>query len=320
MSSASVSILIPTCGRPIELARCLRALRDETAWQTHVEVVTIHAPGDEACAAMIAAEHKEVTVLSTRERNLSLQRNHGAQHARGDVIVYLDDDAWPKPGWLKALLHPFTDPRIAAVGGRVLRGDGTLQYGAMAVTRSGRPFVLTDGAEPPPGTARTLPGGNLAVRHDVLFRLGGFDENIAYHFDDVDLSLRLWAAGHATTYRPDAAIYHEPAPGPHRRTLWDRDWHTITQNSIYLALRHSPPTARLRRLKPLALQVPKTARFFAWVLTGKLSPIAFARALRGQATGIVAGYRKGLRQAPRLPLRGATASQRARAHVAALVP
>lgn len=320
VSSVPVSILIPTWQRPVELARCLHALRQEIAPHRGAELLTVHAPGDEATEAMVAAEHPEVSVLRARERNLSLQRNHGAQHARGDVIVYLDDDAWPKPGWLDALLQAFANPRVAAVGGRVLRGDGSLQYGAMAVTRSGRPFVLADGAEPPPGTARTLPGGNLAVRRDVLFALGGFDENIAYHFDDVDFSLRLWSAGLVTVYRADAAIFHEPAPGPHRRTFWDRDWYTIAQNSIYLALCHTPPRTRWRLLRPLCLQLPKSARFLAWLLSGKLPPRAFARAMAGQWQGIVAGYRKGLRQAPRLPLRAAATSARTHADVAALVP
>lgn len=303
MSLPSVSILIPTWRRLTELTRCLRALRDEVVGHGHAEVVTIHAPGDEATEAAIVAEHSAwVDVQRASQRNLSLQRNHGARGARGDVVVYLDDDAWPQPGWLTALLTPLVDTRIAGVGGRVVRGDGSLQYGGMAVTPSGRPFVLADDAEPPAGAARTLPGGNLAVRRDVLFALGGFDENIAYHFDDVDFSLRLAAAGHRAVYRRDATVYHEPAPGPHRRTFWDRDWRTIATNSIYLALRHTPATRRGRLLTPALLQVPKTARFFVWLCTGKLRPFAFARAVAGQWTGVVAGYRKGRTQAPRLPL------------------
>lgn len=304
MALPSASILIPTCGRPAELARCLQALRSEVAAHGHAEVVTIHAPGDAASERMVRAEHADVTLLCAPERNLSLQRNHGARHARGDVIVYLDDDAWPKPGWLAALLTPLLDAGIAAVGGRVLRGDDSLQYGAMAVTPSGRPFALDDDAEPPTGTARTLPGGNLAVRRDVLFALGGFDENIAYHFDDVDFSLRLAAAGHRGVYRADASVNHEPAPGPHRRTFWDRDWRTIASNSVYLALRHLPPGRLARWWMPAMLQVPKTLRFCLWLGTGRLPPTAFVRAVVGQWAGVAAGYRKGRRQKPRLPLRG----------------
>ncbi len=300
MADIPVTIVVPTWRRPDELARCLTALRAELLARRHAEVVTLHAPGDEVAEERVRRDYPEVTVLRAPARNLSLQRNLAARHAKGDIVVYLDDDAWPIPGWLDALLAPFADQEVAAVGGRVLRGDGSLQYGAMAVSTVGRPFVLRDEEDPPRGTARTLPGGNLAVRRDVLCALGGFDENFAYHFDDVDFSLRLWRSGYKTVYRADASIHHEPAPGPHRRTFWDRDWHTIAQNSIYLAFRHAPPG---KRRWAVLLQVPKAARFCWWACTGRLTLGGLWRALRGLATGIVAGWRKGKHVPPALPLR-----------------
>lgn len=304
MSLPTASILIPTHGRSVELARCLAALHGEVAAHGRAEVLTVHAPGDQTSEAMVESRFGGwVRVTRAAQRNLSLQRNLGARCAHGDVVVYLDDDAWPTPGWLAALLTPLRDATVAAVGGRVLRGDGSLQYGAMAVTPRARPFRLAEDAEPPPGTARTLPGGNLAVRREVLFALGGFDENIAYHFDDVEFSLRLAAAGHRSVYHPGACIHHEPAPGPHRRTSWDRDWRTIASNSVYVALRHTPPGQRGRWLVPALLQVPKSVRFVAWLCRGRLGPGGFVRALLGQWAGVAAGYRRGVALRPGLPLR-----------------
>lgn len=300
----TVTIAIPTCGRPVELERCLRAVAaHELPRGVTVEVVTVHAPGDEAVQALVHERFPAVVVIASELRNLSHQRNLAALAARGALVVYLDDDAWPRDGWLRALLAPFEDPAVAAVGGQVLREDGSRQYGPMAVTRFARPIVLADSAACPRGAVPTLPGGNLAVRRDVLLAIGGFDENIRYHFDDVELSLRLAAHGHRACYVDDAAIWHEPAPGPHLRSYLDRDWFIVARNGVYCAFRHvRGPLARTLGLLlvPALLQLPKTLRILAWGATGRLPLRAAARCALGHLAGIAAGYWAGLFRRPAL--------------------
>ncbi len=294
-----VSILVPTAGRPGPLERCLSALEAEVLEGfLDAEVLTIHAPGDEPSMEMVRERFPGVRVLQAPVRNLALQRNLGAAEARGEILVYIDDDAWPAPGWLDALVEPLADPGVAGASGPVLFPDGRLQFGPMAVTRVGRQFPLESPEEIPPGACPLLAGGNLALRRKDLLEAGGFDENYRYHLDDADLCVRLRARGRKLVYAEKARLFHEPARGPHRRGPWERDWFTVTANSVYFALRHGGAAGLLA---PAALLAPKTLRLLVWALKGRLGPAALARCLAGQWAGLPAGYLKGLFRSPHLP-------------------
>lgn len=304
----AVSVIIVTCRRLTELRRCLAAL------QTHLrepgipptEVLTVHAPGDDDAIAVVRAEFPFVRVIASTIRNLCVQRNLGARAAAGEVLVYLDDDAWPRPGWLQALFAAFADPVLQVGTGPVLFGDGRRQYGPMAVTRMVRPLALPDATPVPAGMSPTVPGCNLAVRRALLFAVGGFDEQLSIHFDDVDFCLRAFAAcgreRRAFGWVEGASVHHEPAPGPFRRTRWDRDWRTVARDSIYLAFRHGDARRWWRIWWPLAIQLPKLLRFPAWLLLGRLGAAAFVRCTTRHLLGLVEGYRKGWSASPRLPL------------------
>ncbi len=294
-----VSILVPTAGRPGPLERCLSALEAEApAGFAGVEVLTIHAPGDRASMEMVRGRFPGVRILEAPARNLSLQRNLGAREAGGEILVYIDDDAWPAPGWLEALAEPFAEPGVAGASGPVLFPGGDLQFGPMAVTRVGRQFPLDSPEEVPAGACPLLAGGNLALRKKDLLEAGGFDENYRYHLDDADLCVRLWSRGKMLVYAEKARLFHEPARGPHRRGPWERDWFTLSANSVYFALRHGGAAGLFA---PAVFLAPKTARLLGWALRGRLGPAALARCLAGQAAGLPAGYLKGLFRNPRLP-------------------
>ncbi len=295
-----LSVLVPTAGRPGPLERCLSALEREVRESpVGAEVLTVHAPGDGPSMEMVRRRFPGVPVLEAPGRNLSLQRNLGAREAGGEILAYIDDDAWPAPGWLEALAGPFSDPETAGVSGPVLSPGGSLQFGPMAVTNWGRQFPLPSPAGRPPGAHPLLAGGNLALRKKDLFQAGGFDENLPYHLDDADLCLRLSRLGKRLLYEEKAKVFHEPAAGPHRRGPWERDWFTLSASSAYFSIRHGGITGLLA---PLVLLPPKTARLCLWALEGKLGVKALARCLLGQAAGLPAGYWKGLFRRPLLPL------------------
>lgn len=297
---AEVTVLVPTAGRPGPLERCLSALEAEVLEGfIDAEILTVHAPGDGPSVEMVRRKFPGIRVLEAGERNLSLQRNLGAREAAGEILVYVDDDAWPAPGWLEALVSAFGDPAVGGASGPVLSPDGGVQFGPMAVTPRGRQFPLSSAGSVPKGSFPLLAGGNLALRQADLFRAGGFDENYRYHLDDADLCLRLSMLGRRLVYKEEARLFHDPAPGPHRRGPWERDWFTLSANSAYFSIRHG---GILGILAPPVLLVPKAFRLVSWAVTGRLGPGAMVRGLLGQAAGLPAGYLKGLFRRPLLPL------------------
>jgi GT2 family glycosyltransferase len=152
--------------------------------------------------------------------------------------------------------------------------------------------------------APSFSGCNLAVRRRALFALGGFDENLPYQPDDMDVCCRLFAAAgrdaRALRYQPLAAVTHESSPGPYRRTLQDRAWYLVARDNVYFACRHAGAWRGV--LGGVLLQLPKLARFPVWFAQRKLGALAMLRCVGKHAAGTVAGCVKGLTRRPRLPL------------------
>ena len=306
MQPLAVSIIVVTSDRLLDLRRCLGELQRHLALAgaPATEVLTVHAPHDQLAIEMVQREFPAVVVHTATERHISKQRNLGARMARGELLVYLDDDAWPRPGWLGELTAAFLDPAVQVASGPVFRGDGSVQCRRLAASRIGRLIALADDAALPAGMAPSFSGCNLALRRATLFACGGFDENLPYQPDDMDLCARLFAWSgrqpRAFAFRPAAAVVHESSPGPYRRTLQDRAWYVVARDNIYFACRHAGPARGL--LGGLCLQLPKLARFGRWLATGKLGPLAFLRCTGKHLAGMLAGAVKGLRAPARLPL------------------
>lgn len=301
-----VSIVVVTSDRLVDLRRCLTSLRAHLLEPDvpSTEIHTVHAPHDTAAMAMVRAEFPEVHVHTAGRRHISVQRNLGARAARGDVIVYLDDDAWPHAGWLSQLWRTFADERVVAASGPVQRGDGSLQCERLASSPIGRLLPLAADQPLPAGFAPSFSGCNLALRRRALFACGGFDENLSYQPDDMDVTARLFAHvgrdAAAFRYCEHARVTHESSPGPYRRTLEDRAWFVVARDNLYYACRHG---GALRGVfGGVALQLPKLARFVAWWWQGKLGFAAALRCLAKHTAGTLAGIGKGLWRRARLPL------------------
>ena len=176
------------------------------------EVIVVDDGSSDATAA-IAAEYDSV-LIRTPNRGLSRARNAGLARATGEIIAYIDDDAYPDPDWLSYLAATFLSTPHAGVGGPNLAppGDGPI---AECVARApGGPVhvLLTD------SVAEHIPGCNMAFRKAWLDVIGGFDPQFRTAGDDVDVCWRLQARGWTLGFHPAAVVWH------HRRnsllTYW----------------------------------------------------------------------------------------------------
>src|SRR3954451_11761583 len=112
--TVSVVVCAYTTDRLELLHRCLARAQAQSPPPTEVIVVVDHSP--ELMAAM--SHYSGVRVVSNEERQgLSGARNTGTRVACGDIIVFLDDDAEPRQGWLSELLEPFGETSVVGVGG-----------------------------------------------------------------------------------------------------------------------------------------------------------------------------------------------------------
>jgi GT2 family glycosyltransferase len=155
-----------------------------------------------------------VRLISTENRGLSSARNTGWQQATGEIVAYIDDDAYPDPHWLKYLAATFLTTSYVGVGGPNLApaDDGWIAD-CVANAPGGPVHVLVSDRE-----AEHIPGCNMAFRREALEAVGGFDPRYRAAGDDVDICWRLQERGWTIGFSAAAMVWH------HRRNSLRMYW------------------------------------------------------------------------------------------------
>ena len=158
-----------------------------------------------------------VQVIPTGAIGPGAKRDIALEHARGEIVAFLDDDTFPARDWLKNAVKYFADPRVAAIGGPAVTPatDNLLQQASGGVYTS----LLGGGNYAyrylPKQTKEVddYPTCNLLVRRSVMQQLGGFDTTF-WPGEDTKLCLDIVKLGMKIIYAPDVVVYH------HRRPLF----------------------------------------------------------------------------------------------------
>lgn len=171
-------------------------------------------------ARELAAGDRRVRVAVEPVLGLSAARNLGVRLARGGLVVFLDDDARPQPGWFDAWETVFADPAVAAAGGPV----DPDWAGALPewVGPEFLPYlsVWDRGPEAHDLVYNELPrGANMAFRREVFGRYGDFDHRLGRRgrslrsCEEIELCLRLERGGERIRYAPGARVRHRVETG-----------------------------------------------------------------------------------------------------------
>jgi GT2 family glycosyltransferase len=193
-----------------------------TIGQTIAEVLKLDYPNYEVIVVNdgstdqtpeIAASFARVRVITIPNGGLSAARNIGMQAAAGEIVAYIDDDAYPDPHWLHYVGDAFRSTRHVAIGGPNIPPPGDGPIAEAVANAPGGPIhvLLTD------EIAEHIPGCNFAVRRAALERIGGFDPVYRAAGDDVDACWRLQELG-TIGFAPAAVVWH------HRRNSIRAYW------------------------------------------------------------------------------------------------
>jgi O-antigen biosynthesis protein len=217
----SVSILIPTYNGAALVDDCLEALLPTLSAFLDVEVLVIDDGScDDTGARVCAWSAREPRVrLLGLPRNQGFVRacNRGAMAARGEILVLLNNDTRPQPGWLEALLRTFAlHPDAGAVGGKLLYPDGRLQEAGSLVFSDGSAANFGKGD---PSSEAPLynhlrevdycSGALLATPRSLFFQLGTLDARyLPAYYEDTDYCFKVRAAGRGVYYQPESRVVH----------------------------------------------------------------------------------------------------------------
>jgi len=166
-----------------------------------------------------------VTVLPSGPVGPGAKRDLCAAKATGRYLAFLDDDAYPEPGWLEAALEAFADPSVGAVGGpAVTPADDPVSYWASGLVYESRLVGGPYAFRYRPLAARDCddyPTCNLLVRREVFEAIGGFDTRFWPGEDTVACLKIVHEQGLRIRYVPGALVRHHRRPmfGGHLRQL-----------------------------------------------------------------------------------------------------
>jgi GT2 family glycosyltransferase len=160
-------------------------------------------------------------VPNTSQPGLSGARNTGIGLAEEDVVVFVDDDAVPEPGWLAALMSAYGGD-VLGVGGAIQPRWATARPGWFPAEFDWVIGCTYRGMPESPGSVRNLIGANMSLRREVFERVGGFRDELArigtlpFGCEETELCIR------ARQSMPGGVFWYEPAARVHHWVSRDR--------------------------------------------------------------------------------------------------
>ena len=215
----------PSTGKPVSLVVCSRDRKWLSAFlegqkrtlYPHVEIVVVEHVTKGRPLGRLLERTSCIRVPYEGAFNFSLMNNLGAQAARSELLVFLNDDVTPiRPDWLEVMAAHLMRPEIGVVGGRLLYPSGAIQHAGLVLG-------LQDGVGHPgrgsysadlmyylqlPRDVSAVTGACLGIRRNVFQGVGGFDPTFPVNYNDVDLCLKVVSNGYRVMVDPRIELTH----------------------------------------------------------------------------------------------------------------
>ena len=261
--SVRVSVVIPTRGddglvwgrRRVFVVEAVRSLL-ERGGHDNLEVVVVH---DSSTPSAVLEKLKALAtpdlqlIEYTHAFNFSQKCNIGVVASFGDVVVLLNDDVEiESDDFLVQLVAPLFEEGVGMTGARLLYADTTIQHAGLVFSRGHAHHAFAGQLRDSPGPNASLlvsrectglTGAAVALRREVYDEVGGLCEELPVNFNDVDLSMKISAAGYRQVWVSNATAFHFES---RTRTPVVRDWErdllctrwVIPDDDLYLPGEH----------------------------------------------------------------------------------
>ena len=267
-----VSIIIPTAGKAVTIGgrkidlitNLLNQIRSTSTYKS-IEIIVVDN-GDLSTDQVTAIDHFGATCVTYRdsEFNVAKKLNLGASVATGDLLLLLNDDIEIlTPSWIERMAEHFEKQHVGVVGAKLLYTDETLQHVGV-VHNNGSPdhvrryfaraeagyFFSTCGVR----NYSAVTGACMMVKSRTYRDVGGYSEDFAVSYNDVDFCLKVMAKGLSIVYTPATELSHMesqsrvPYLDAKERDLFAQKWgNSINPDQFYNErfLTVSPPTFEL---------------------------------------------------------------------------
>lgn len=196
-----VSFYVPCYNAKKYIDKCLQAILKQT--YPIDEILVINDGSDDGIIEVISKFAVRI-INNEKNQGLAATRNIALKEARNNFVASIDADCLIDPEWLKGCMKNFDNPRVVAVGGRLLEANNS------NIADSWRQVHLKHHwGEDKLINPIFLSGSNLVIRKDAIEQIGFYDEKkYRNNYEDVDLSLRLKERSFKLIYEPKAKVMH----------------------------------------------------------------------------------------------------------------
>jgi GT2 family glycosyltransferase len=219
------SIIVPVHGRAGLTRQCLDTIMGQPPVVPFEVIVVDDASQDETPRMLEAYGDGVRAVRLDANQGFAGACNAGVEAARGELLVFLNNDTIPVTGWLDSLVrHVDAHPAAGIVGAKLLFPNETIQHAGVVICQDGNPRHLYAGfpaAHRAVNVSRRFQAVTAAcmlVRREAFESAGGFDEAYRNCLEDTDLCLRAGEAGYEVHYCHESVLYHLESVSRGRRS------------------------------------------------------------------------------------------------------
>lgn len=217
-----VSVIIPNKDEKETLQTCLEMLEKNTGYHNfEIIIVENNSTTDEIFRYYkeLSGNRKIHLLRWGKEFNYSAINNFAVAHAKGEYLLFLNNDVKSiNPDWLEEMLGVCQRPEVGGVGAKLIYPDNTIQHAGCVIGMGGiAGHMFVDMPADRTGYLHkasllqdmsAVTAACLLMKKEVFEQAGGFTEELAVAFNDVDLCLKVRKNGYLIVYDPYVKLYH----------------------------------------------------------------------------------------------------------------
>ncbi|MCP4688439.1 MAG: glycosyltransferase [Desulfobacterales bacterium] len=259
-----VSVIIPAFNSAARLPVCLEALEKQTFPRDRYEIIVVDDGSRDDTA--LAAGRFNVRCRRQENKGPAAARNNGVSMARGDIVLFTDDDCAPDKNWITEMASALESEEVVGVKGAYKTAQGALWARFAQAEFNDRYRLLRKKKY-----IDVVDTHAAGYKKEVFLAMGGFDESFPVpNNEDVDLSYRMSVRGYKMVFNPNAVVWHADHPdtlaGYMKLKFWRGYWRMVVYRRFtgkMVADSYTPQTLKLQILLALSSLAGAGAMIFS---------------------------------------------------------
>ncbi len=215
MSAPRVSVIVLNLNGREHLSPCFESLLAGDGSSASREILLVDNGSSDGSVEFVRDTFPSVRIVElSHNHGYAAAMNLGCREAAGEILVFINNDTRADDDAVSRLVAPIEAGTTVATAAKILSFDGReLHFAGGGTNFHGIAFQHAMGEQDGDAYSKGGPtlfgcGAAMAIRRDVFFEVGAFDEGFFAYYEDVDLGWRLWVLGYDVQFVPEARVYH----------------------------------------------------------------------------------------------------------------